>query len=183
MPTSTDTAPETAASPPPAASLIARLHGWGVRNPKYYYIAPPSVWAVMIYILSLIPLPQAGAVGVTINAPFVDKLGHAGVYGVLALLIIRGWHREKMPPLELHGFVWLLCIVFGMMIEMQQGLSPHRSFEAWDIVANSVGALAGLFAWQLLMWRWGRRTRLYPGLLRPEFKNHPSQRRSSTDTP
>jgi len=70
-----------------------------------------------------------------------------------------------------------------MMIEMQQGLSPHRSFELWDIAANSAGALGGLFIWQVLMWRWGRRTRLYPGLLRPDFRNPPSQRRSSTDSP
>lgn len=168
---------------PPRSGPLNGLHRWGVRNPKYYYIAPPSVWAVALYILSLIPMPRAGAIGSAVNAPYVDKIGHAGVYAVLALLIIRGWHREKMPPLELHGFVWLLCIVFGMMIEMQQGLSPHRSFEVWDIFANSAGALAGLLVWQLLMWRWGRRTRLYPGLLRPDFKHHPSQRSSSTDSP
>ncbi len=87
------------------------------------------------------------------------------------------------PPLDLHGFVWLLCVVFGMMIEMQQGLSPHRSFEAWDMAANGFGALLGLIVWQTLMWRWGRRTRLYPGLLRPEFKQHSEKRRRSSDGP
>jgi VanZ family protein len=165
------------------ASPIARLHQWGVQNPKYYYIAPPSVWAVAIYILSLAPIPESGLLGDTVRLPYVDKLGHMGVHAVLAMLVIRGWHREKMPPLDLHGFVWLLCGVFGMMIEMQQGLSPHRSFEAWDIAANGFGALLGLILWQILMWRWGRRTRLYPGLLRPEFKQPSAERRKSTDSP
>lgn len=163
-------------------TFLGRLHRWGVQNPKYYYIAPPSVWAVAIYILSLIPIPESGSVGAAFNFPLADKIAHAAIYAVLAILIIRGWHREKMPPLDLHGFVWLLCIVFGMMIEMQQGLSSHRSFEAWDIAANGLGALAGLFIWQLLMWRWGRRTRRYPGLLRPDLKRHPSQRRKPTDS-
>lgn len=146
---------------------LRRLHLWGVQNPKYYYIAPPSLWAVAIYVLSLTPLPETGTIREAVTFPFVDKLGHLAVYAVLSLLVIRGWHREKMPPIGLHGFVWLLAFVFGIMIEMQQGLSPHRSFQIGDIAANGMGALLGQTLWQLLMWRWGRRTRLYPGLFRP----------------
>ncbi len=162
---------------------MSQLHRWGVQNPKYYYIAPPSIWAVTIYILSLVPIPETGSLGDAARLPFVDKFGHLGVYAILALLVIRGWHREKMPPLDLHGFVWLLCLVFGMMIEMQQGLSPHRSFEVWDMAANGFGALLGLLLWQFLMMRWGRRTRLYPGLLRPDFNQRSTRRRNSTDSP
>jgi VanZ family protein len=172
---------ETARAPRP--TLIHRLHLRGVQNPKYYYIAPPSIWAVVLYVLSLLPLPETGALRETVSIPYADKLGHMAAYALLALLIIRGWHREKMPPIGLHGFVWLLCFVFGIMIEMQQGLSPHRSFQIGDIAANGVGALAGQALWQVLMWRWGRRTPLYPGLFRPRPEAHPSPEKRSRNTP
>jgi VanZ family protein len=164
------------ASPP---GLLSRFHRWGVQNPKYYYIAPPSFWAVAIYLISIAPLKSVEPLSRTLSLPLADKIGHMTVYAVLAVLILRGWHREKMPPLGLHGFVWLLCMVFGIMVEIQQGLIPARSFELWDMVANGVGALLGQVIWHLMMLRWGRRTRLYPGLLRPNFKDHPSQRKTS----
>jgi VanZ family protein len=165
-----------------APGLLARLHRWGVQNPKYYYIAPPSVWAVAIYVLSLVSLEPVEPLARTFSLPFADKAGHFAAYAVLSLLIVRGWHREKMPPIGLHGFVWLLCTVFGIMVEIQQGLTPARSFEGWDMAANSVGALLGQVMWHLMMLRWGRRTRLYPGLFRPDFKDHPSQRRKTSDS-
>ena len=151
------------------------LHKWGVRNPKYYYIAPPSVWAVLIYVLSLAPISTPEPVAAW-ELPNLDKLIHAAFYGMLALLILRGWQREKMPPLGLHGFVFALCMVFGIMIEIHQGLIPYRSFEGFDIVADAVGAAGGLVVWHLAMVRWGKRTRLYPGLMRPEFKNSPANK-------
>lgn len=168
----------THASAAAGPSLFRRIHLLGVRHPKYYYVAPPSIWAASLYVLSLVPLPDTGAVGDAVDLPFVDKIGHLLGYALLSLLIIRGWHREKMPPIGLHGFVWLLCFVFGIMIEIQQGLGSHRSFQAGDIAANALGALLGQTLWQLLMWRWGRRTRRYPGLFRPRSGTPPPQGRS-----
>lgn len=153
--------------------LWRRVHRWGVRNQKLYYVTPPSVWAVMIYLLSMarIDTPEVREI---VQAPGVDKLLHAVFYAVLALLVLRGWQRDKMPPLGLHGFVLLLCMTFGAMIEVIQGVIPYRQFDPADIFANGVGALCGQVVWHLMMMAWGRRTRLYPGLLRPDFKNSPA---------
>ena len=96
----------------------------------------------------------------------------------LAVLTIRGWHREKIPPIGLHGFVWLLTFVFGTWIEIHQALDGLRQFELRDILANNVGAVSGLVLWHMAMVRWGRRTRQYPGLFRPKLDSPPPSRRS-----
>ena len=142
-----------------------RLHRWGARRPKWYYVAPASFWAVFIYAASLAPPSVMGQL-----PSGNDKAGHFILYAILALLIVRGWHREKIPPIDLHGFVWLLAFLFGFTVEMFQGLSTYRSFELYDLLANAIGALGGLVLWHLMMMRWGKRTRLYPGLFRPNLK-------------
>lgn len=160
--------------------ILRRLHLWGVQNPKYYYIGPPSVWAVAIYLLSLAPLNEVETID-RFSFPGADKLGHLFAYAMLSLLILRGWQREKMPPIGLHGFVFALCVVFGVMIEIHQSFTPYRTFEVYDILANASGALLGQIVWHLLMLRYGKRTRLYPGLFRPDFKDHPSQRQNKNE--
>lgn len=165
--------PGRASTPPWERGLWRRIHRWGVQNPKWYYITPPSLWAAMIYITSIAQMEGSG--GIKERLPWLqwlfefdglDKIGHFAAYAVLSLLILRGWQREKMPPIGLHGFTLLLCAVFGMMLEIHQGLTG-RNFDLLDEVANVMGALAGQAAWHLLMLKWGRRTRLYPGLFRP----------------
>ena len=163
----------------PPESTWHRIHLWGKQNAKWYYVTPPSVWFVGIYILCFIPVPDVPQPEVSWFA--LDKAAHVFLFAGLALLIVRGWQREKMAPLGLHGFVWLLSTVFGIMIEIQQGVVPHRSFEGADILADTVGAALGLAIWHLMMLRYGKRTRLYPGLLRPDFKNHPSQREKTPE--
>lgn len=167
---SPDAPPESAEAP---LALWRRLHRWGVANPKWYYITPPSAWAVTIYVASLAPVDKLDPLR-KVMFPGADKIIHALLYAVLALLIVRGWQREKMPPLGLHGFVFLLSLAFGLTIEIHQGVVPYRSFEWLDLVADGAGALMGLSLWHLLMMRWGKRTRLYPGLLRPDYKDHAS---------
>lgn len=147
-----------------------------MRNTNLYYVTPPSVWAVTIYVLSLIPLQGVPGVS-TFDFVGADKIIHAVLYAVLSLLVLRGWQREKAPPWDLHLLVFGLCLVFGVMIEIHQALTPYRAFELADIAADATGIVLGQAAWHAMMIRWGKRTRLYPGLLRPDFKNHPSNRK------
>ncbi len=160
---------------PAASSLISRIHRWGLRNSTAYYVYPPSVWAVMIYVVCIVRVPEP-EVGGLLNIPGLDKIVHAVLYAVLSALIVRGAQRDKLPPLDLHLLVFGLCIVFGLVIEVTQMMTPYRAFELADVLADGVGAALGLFAWHRLMMHFGRRTRLYPGLLRPDFKDHPSNK-------
>lgn len=147
--------------------ILRRLHLWGVQNPKWYYIGPPSAWATFIYVVSLAPIQNVKTLDLFMENGR-DKLLHGTCYALFSLLILRGWQREKMPPFGLHAFVWTLSVAFGTMIEILQGLTSYRTFEFEDIVADAVGALAGQAIWHLLMVKWGKRTKLYPGLFRPK---------------
>ena len=92
--------------------MLKRIHDWGNRNPKLYYVAPPSVWAIWIYLSGMAHPDRFGAFSF-VSFDGADKAVHFASYFIFSLLIVRGWQRNKMPPLGLHGFVWLLCFVFG----------------------------------------------------------------------
>jgi VanZ family protein len=89
-------------------------------------------WAYVafIWVMSLIPLsmpPGANS----------DKIGHFLSYGLLALsfgLI----HQRKLP------LIWLLASLMGIAIEFAQALTPYRSFDTLDMLANASGALIGI---------------------------------------
>ncbi len=135
---------------------------------------PPSAWAVFIYATCMVNLKPVEEMGIVPPIPHLDKLVHLTYYSIFSMLILRGWQREKMPPLGLHLLVWTMCFVFGAMIEVNQGFTTYRSFEVADMIANGIGALIGQTLWHAMMIRWGKRTKLYPGLFRPDFKTSPA---------
>jgi len=164
--TNTSNHDQPTSTPPWLRGRWGAFHAWGLQNPKLYYIYPPSLWAVMIYVLSIANLKPIEVDLWIPPIPLLDKWVHMVFYAVLSLLVLRGWQREKMPPIGLHGFVFLICVVFGSMIEVHQIMTGYRSFELADILADAIGALMGQSLWHLLMVKWGKRTRLYPGLFR-----------------
>lgn len=89
-------------------------------------------WAYVafIWIMSLIPLTMP-------VMPNSDKMGHFLAYGVLALWF--GLIRKKKLAL-----IWLLASLMGVAIEFAQALTPYRSFDTLDMLANACGALIGI---------------------------------------
>ena len=86
-------------------------------------------WTAAIWIGSLIPM----------SAPSVengDKLQHFIGYGVLALLAQLIW---KQP-----AKIWLFASLMGVAVEFAQALTPYRSFDTHDMLANSIGAIFGV---------------------------------------
>lgn len=71
--------------------------------------------------------------------PHLDKLLHAGVYGLLALVISLAWsHVSKLK-------IWLGCLAYGGVMEIAQGtLTASRTPSIFDFTANAVGAAAAL---------------------------------------
>lgn len=87
------------------------------------------IWTAAIWIGSLIPM----------SGPVVhnsDKIQHFIGYGVLALLAQLIWRQ----PLK----VWLAASLMGVAVEFAQAMTPYRSFDTHDMLANSLGAIAGL---------------------------------------
>ena len=94
------------------------------------------VWGLIILALSLMPgrdLPD-------IEINYIDKIGHAAVYGILAFLIYKAGVSYKIAtPI-------LLCMiiptVYGILMEwMQDLLSPDRIADLYDALANAFGAI------------------------------------------
>jgi polysaccharide biosynthesis protein VpsQ len=75
--------------------------------------------------------------------PYYDKVGHVGLYAVAAylghrVLGYRGWGQLPLFP-SLFG-------IFTLAEELIQGLSPHRTLDATDLIASFAGLILG---WQI----------------------------------
>lgn len=90
-------------------------------------------FAALLSATALFLRPVAPAVGPGI--PFVDKLQHAAIFAVLALLGGRAYGDRPR-----WGVVAAL-VVYGACIEVAQA-RVGRSFEILDILADGAGALA-----------------------------------------
>lgn len=74
-----------------------------------------------------------------------DKAQHALGYGVLALLLIAS-QRVHRP--------WragLIVLAIGIGLELMQGLTPERSMDALDLLANALGI--GLASGIVSLWQ------------------------------
>lgn len=94
------------------------------------------LWATVILVLSLMPgrdLPE-------ININYIDKVGHAVVYGVFALLIYKTGVSYKIATPILVCMV--IPIVYGILMELMQDLlSTDRFADVYDAAANAFGAI------------------------------------------
>ncbi|WP_179958226.1 VanZ family protein [Chitinimonas arctica] len=81
-----------------------------------------------------------------------DKLMHLGGYAALAAC----W---SLALTGRRGYVLLGSMLFGVLIECLQGLTPYRSFDMMDMLANGCGALLGTALMQLAAPFLDRRTR------------------------
>jgi len=83
------------------------------------------------------------------DVPNLDKLLHAGIYGLLAATILFAVQEEstfKRPRL-IGIFVILFCLLYGISDEWHQSFIPGRTPSIWDIAADTTGAAAMVFFW------------------------------------
>jgi VanZ family protein len=107
------------------------------------------LWALLILVLCLMP-------GAALPAWHwadlfsVDKLVHAGLFAVQALLVLRAAGGQGRAD----AFPWLLAVVaYGGALELMQMLPALGRRGDWnDLAANTLGALLG-WAWH--RWRSG----------------------------
>jgi VanZ family protein len=103
---------------------------------KHFWKIALAVWIVAICAGSLWPL--SGPV-----MPGGDKIQHLLGYAGLAFLAAQAFRPRPA--------VWLFASSIGILLEFAQALTPWRSFEVADMLANALGALLGLLA--ALLWR------------------------------
>ncbi len=73
-----------------------------------------------------------------------DKLGHGGVFFVLTFLCWRAFfHQERMSSLKNRAVVaaFLVATAYGFADEFHQRFVPGRSYDLYDFLADTAGAL------------------------------------------
>ncbi|MEE8409150.1 MAG: VanZ family protein [Myxococcota bacterium] len=109
---------------------------------------PAVVWASAIFWSSSqprLPTPPFGFEG-------LDKLVHAAVYAVLALLLVFADHR----PTGRRAWLWVgVACLYGLSDEIHQSFVPPRQVEGLDLAADIAGAMGSVALWQ----RFGPRRR------------------------
>jgi VanZ family protein len=104
---------------------------------------PAGLWAAGILLLSSMPDPPGGRLA---DVPHLDKLAHAGLYGVLAALL----RLAGLPP----GWAVAAAGAWGALDEASQARVPGRDPSGADLAADLVGAVLGVIAVRWLARRW-----------------------------
>ena len=95
-------------------------------------IAAGWAWAAAIVWLSLTPSPPE------VDIAHGDKLGHFAAYGLLMFWFSQ-LYRERNPRIAYAlGFV-----AMGVGLELVQGQFGYRTYEVFDMYANTLGVLLG----------------------------------------
>lgn len=81
--------------------------------------------------------------------PYFDKMVHAGLFFVFCLLLFMPFKRLNKNHLLFAPF---LAILLSAILETtQQVISPSRSSNFYDFVANTAGVLASVVFFQILI--------------------------------
>jgi VanZ family protein len=105
--------------------------------------APALLWSLMIFRLSAIPGDALPPMPGWWNA---DKLLHGLVYAVLGALCwygARGTLPRVRGPVHQVIAAALITTLYGISDEMHQSVTPGRSPDAFDVIADAVGGLLG----------------------------------------
>jgi VanZ family protein len=104
------------------------------------------VTAMVILYLSLAGSITFGQ-GNILNIPYIDKIGHFGLYFTLMSVIILE-HKNLFQNTRQLILVALIPFIFGNLIEiLQMTLTTNRKGEILDALANSAGITIALFLW------------------------------------
>ena len=142
--------PSTPAAPPvPSAARDRGDAGrgpWGGRRAAWVLAA---AWAMAAWLLLTTPPPPPAALPPWMPAsllawlPSLDKLGHAGLFFVQALLLDRAL---AAPPggSRRGALAWSIALValLGAATELRQAWVPGRTADVLDLLADLAGGLA-----------------------------------------
>lgn len=84
--------------------------------------------------------------------PGLDKMLHFAVYALMGILFFRAYQTTGLnnKPALLAVASILSAALYGLSDEIHQSFVPWRSAETLDLVADTLGAWAGVGVWQRL---------------------------------
>jgi VanZ family protein len=115
----------------------------------YVYQFPAILWALIIFILSSFPRILI----LDLGFDFQDKVNHFGAYLLLGILLSRAFHYQKKVKVLKEKTFWLVIVFgnfYGLSDELHQSFIPGRHTSLGDLVADSLGIIAGA-----LLFRYG----------------------------
>lgn len=112
-----------------------------LNRPGLWYGIAYSI-LLLVAILSLIPSPNMGV---------SDKLLHFIAYFALSAgFTTLNQHAGKLIAIALG------LILYGVLLEILQGLTGYRMMDGMDMLANSAGVVTGLLVWLTPLPPWFR---------------------------
>ena len=129
------------------SSAVRRLKPW----------LPAIAYMALIALLS----SQSGHAIELDHVPLRDKGVHFVEYAVLAMLIARALAVPHLASGELSAgrrakiAAWAIALttLWGYLDEVHQAFVPGRTADAWDLVADFLGAIAGTAIYSLAIAR------------------------------
>jgi VanZ family protein len=106
---------------------------------------PIVIWAVLIFGLHILPsehIPKPPDWNISF-----DKAVHFVLFAVLSWLLLGIGNQNKKRSSSNILLIALICIAYGFLMESVQVLVPGRQFHILDLVADSLGVIAGLFVY------------------------------------
>jgi VanZ family protein len=90
----------------------------------------------LIFALSSRPIPEGVAF-------MPDWLTHGGAWLVLAVLAYRALDPAGSASWSMAVLCVVLCTAYGVTDELHQSLVPGRVADAWDVMMDFAGSVAG----------------------------------------
>ena len=92
---------------------------------------------VVVAVAMFIPMPSSGG---SPSIPHLDKLVHVACWALIAFATWWVWSGSRARRF---AFTVGLGALFGVAVELVQGLTPHRGADVWDALADILGASLG----------------------------------------
>ena len=109
---------------------------------------PLIIYCILIFLQSSFPSIESVP-----ELPYSDKALHFFAYAVLGALFLRAYKtlqiRNKFKLLLILSV--LSSSLYGISDEIHQHFVPYRSFEYFDILADVLGSVFGVFIYQFII--------------------------------
>lgn len=120
--------------------IIAPMLRWKI----FRYRSVAITWFIIMCVLFFLPgsdLPQANWMDVI----YIDKWVHVGLFAILIFL----WRSSFDLDFNHYNWMLLFCAIFyGLAVEfIQKYWVPNRSFDLFDLLADTAGSILGLIVW------------------------------------
>jgi glycopeptide antibiotics resistance protein len=104
----------------------------------------------VLLIISIICLSKGATAPIPItliSLPFLDKIIHLFIFGVLAILFFR-IKEEESSKRYYAFFTIILSSLIGITDELVQAMNPYRYADVTDWIADTLGALIAVITYR-----------------------------------